>query len=155
LNRNSKLALLSTDSRNGWYHVARGSQKGWIQGNAIKIVDDLPNLDEYDLWKNGGNPWIYYTSSTDEKYYFNAKLITRAGSHISAWSKSESKMTGNLDDKTLFEFECQTRRYRVVSLTAYEADGSVRRSIDNPNAPYGFIVPDSVAEALYDAVCKK
>ncbi len=53
----------------------------------------------------------------------------------------------------LEEYHCTEKKRRILSLTQYSLDGGIIFS-DNSPGDWNFIIPDSMADAVFEEVCK-
>jgi hypothetical protein len=129
--KGAKFNLLSNKNQSGWYQVAFiGSKlKGWIHGNNIKIIDELPDLSDSAVKPNSieeqikylddlaeylkeldkelnketdknTNEWIYVITSKYTKIYFNPSKTVRSGDFVEFWAKEFA-----IDKKTYWDFK--------------------------------------------------
>ncbi|WP_291492381.1 surface-adhesin E family protein [Desulfurella sp.] len=55
----------------------------------------------------------------------------------------------------LYYIDCDNQTYKIISSADYDTDGNVINSHDNQGDSYSPIVPDTLGDALYKAVCNK
>jgi len=155
-NQNTKLSVLDSKHNNGWYYVARGKLKGWIQGSAIELLDsesDRKIVRAVDAILR--DMWEQYAATEDLKYSYNVGSLVRSGRLRTVWTRGQNKSSDRVVSKTLFQIECGTfRRYRILSSVQYGDGGEVLQSLDTPNEQFSFVVPDTLADGLYEAMCQ-
>lgn len=148
--KGAKVKVLSMEYVNGWYYISYGKIKGWIHGNNIQIagvktVAKKPKVND---------EWIYYASSSDERYYYNPAKTTRTGSLVLLWTKAVSKKTLEKTGMVQFEIRCQSQQYRSLAGVEYYESGAISRSWNKSTAPFSTIIPETIIEGLYDTVCR-
>ena len=55
---------------------------------------------------------------------------------------------------SLEEYHCTEKTYRIIRLTTYSLGGEAISKEVDPSAKWGFIIPNSMAEAVFKEVCK-
>lgn len=105
--------------------------------------------------------WLPYGISDRGTAYVDKSTITRTGSIVKLWSKTEfaqpipymGKVATN--KVTRFVFNCQDRTYQEGSWTAYSNNGDVVLSIlsDPSMLMFREIPPETGAEILYKHFC--
>jgi len=148
--KGAKVKLLSTEHVSGWYYISYGKIKGWIHGNNIRIA----GVKTVTKTSKAEDEWIYYASSSEEKYYYNPAKMSRTGSFVRLWTKSVSKKTLEKTGMVQMEIKCQSQQYRSLAGVEYYESGAVSRSWNKSTAPFSTIIPETIIEGLYDTVCR-
>jgi hypothetical protein len=115
----------------------------------------------------GGSIWKYYGTNEDGSYYYDAETMTRPSKEmVRVWVQSAYTDQGishcvrgggeqfqNLGyTLALIELNCVDRAIRSLQIVFYSKDVQV---IDPINAKeWEFFAPDSMSEALYEALCQ-
>jgi hypothetical protein len=110
---------------------------------------------------------LFGTDAEGNSRYYDPQSIKRVSKDIvQVWTKMVFKEKGEqfmirklgpefkgLDSETVFyEFNCNEKKRRTLSLTFYKKDGSVLNNSGNTSS-WSFIVPESVLESLFNIVC--
>jgi hypothetical protein len=151
--QNAKLKVESLEHTNGWYYITKGSQKGWIYGDAIELADNTigKGKNEYSVAK--ANKWVYYASSDEGKYYYNAGTMTRSGSIRRVWAKMVYLGTYDTGSMVQYDVKCGGGQYRTLAGVTYYKSGSVKQSFDRPSSYYSTAIPETIMDALVKAIC--
>jgi hypothetical protein len=119
-----------------------------------------------EVW---GGDWRYYGENNYRVGYYDAGSITRTSEGIVRVSEKDVftekgviEAVGKLGEKyktlsyviMLDEVHCADGRIRPLSSAFYSKDGKVLSSFDYQATDWGFIVPESRGEALYEILCK-
>jgi hypothetical protein len=117
-----------------------------------------------------GEDWKYYGENSYHVGYYDADSITRLPEGIVRvrekdvfTEKGIMEAVEKLGEKYKAlsyvimsdEVHCVDGRIRPLSLAFYSKDGKILSSSDYPAADWGFIVPETRAEALYEILCKQ
>lgn len=101
--------------------------------------------------------WRYVSeNSSGSHYYVRTKDWIKGRSHhraARAWVKTDDRSNSGVEwneSKELIEFNCPAGTYRSISTTLYFEDGRTE-SLGASSPKY--VVPESVFEAVFDAVC--
>ena len=121
----------------------------------LNVETDIPDSEQ---------DWRLATES-DEKpsgdsmaVYYNKRTLTHPSPGIvRVWVKyvdvmnNEEQLSHNI---ALEEFECASQRNRILSATQYDAEGKVKGGGSASRTPaWEYIIPDSVANGLFDIFC--
>ena len=116
-----------------------------------------------------GGDWRYYDENNYRVNYYDAETITRTPEGIvrvrEKWVFTEKGVMDaveKLGEKykslsyvtVLNEVHCTDGRTSLLSSTFYSKDGKVLSSFDFQATDWGFIVPETRGEALYEILCK-
>ncbi len=153
LKKGRNVKLNSAKHFNGWYSVSIGNIKGWVNGNDIEFVDDLPDLSAYAIKPKKDN-WIYYSTGSVGKFYYNEAKTIRSGSTVIVWVKQLSEKTYESLSMFRYEIKCGSERYRALAGTKYSSDGSAYNTLNRPDSSYSTVIPETVMDSLYNSVCK-
>ena len=128
--------------------------------------------------------WVYLTSSSDSKVYFNSRPTKKRGHKIKLWTLTDFEKhqligeetgyhtgSGSLDRalgiehnekyyKSLvqvFEYDCAEETSVQIGITAYSANMGAGKIIDSSNerGSPSEIIPDTIGEAEYEFACNK
>jgi predicted S18 family serine protease len=115
--------------------------------------------------------WVYYRTDNElNKLYYEAESITYpAKTIVRVWGKTifseagrkslekdiGTKASDIAEDRELFEFNCITREFRIINLTAYNSSGGVVSDASDKMRDWKAILPESIVESLYKEICKK
>ena len=123
-----------------------------------------------------GAEWIYYGEQDGglQGYYDKESLIYLPNNSIRVFQKAipkdEESRVGYLmklrkaDPKipdncsyatTLFEINCKNRSYKILEITEYNANDEIVDSTHTENPSTNYLLPDSMVQKLYIAVCVK
>ena len=70
------------------------------------------------------------------------------------YGEKYAKMYENFEyEIALHEYNCKDKTWRYLQITSYTKDGKQIETVNRP-VEWGFVIPDSVGEILYKAVCK-
>ncbi len=115
-------------------------------------------FDSAELW---GANWKLYNYDTDkyDSHYYDTESITHPSKNIvRVWVKTIYSKRGTEEDSILVlqEIDCGLRKIRSLSKKFYfkeeEKLGSMAE--ESSESKWSFIIPDSLPEYLYKAVCK-
>jgi hypothetical protein len=127
-----------------------------------------------------GADWKLLTTISERTYFYDAKSVTRPSKDfVRVWSKvafteegvkqwvKESKRELLYEKKgwpknlekfdhmlILYEYNCPDRMFRVLTINEFSKDGLVIESFNYDKPNLSFIMPGTVEEFLYNAVCK-
>jgi hypothetical protein len=120
-----------------------------------------------EVW---GEDWRYYGENNYHVGYYDAENITHPSEGIVRvrekdifTEKGVMEAARKLGEKyktlsyaiMLDEVHCVDGRIRPLSSTFYSKDGNVLFSFDAQATDWGFIVPETRGEALYEILCKQ
>ena len=110
--------------------------------------------------------------SFDKGWYYNKKNVTKSSNIITVWTYSivtddvrkkridslnqqeESKKYRHFDHFTLLnKFDCQKRMTKLEEVIDYDDNGKVLSRIINKDSQWGYIVPQSTTQTLYEKLC--
>lgn len=121
------------------------------------------------ILQHGGGDWELYGNAQENIHYYDKESITRTSdNHVRVWAKILYSEKSILELVTKFgkeyvnvshnlylsEIDCTNKKRRFFTLIYYSKDGGVIYSVNEPNAEWSFITPDSIGESLYKKVCK-
>ena len=70
--------------------------------------------------------------------------------------KSDTQIPDNWSyTTTLFEINCNKRSYKILEITEYNANDAIVYSTHTENPSTNYLLPDSMVQKLYMAVCVK
>jgi hypothetical protein len=117
-----------------------------------------------------GEDWRYYGENNYHVGYYDAESITRTSQGTVTvrekdifTEKGVMEAVGKLGEKyktlnyviMLDEVHCVDGRIRPFSSAFYSKDGKLLSSFDYQATDWGFIVPETRGEALYEILCKQ
>jgi len=112
--------------------------------------------------------WKFYGAHENFLIYYDTQSITRPSKSIVRvwtrwdytekvvldWVKKFGKNYENLSHSKIFqEINCAEKKFHSLTGNDYDNKGKVISSSHTPSE-WGFIIPDSVGESLYEEVCK-
>lgn len=154
---NTKLELMSTVHKDGWYIVKTVATKklGWVQGNDIRLADaTAPRGKVRDFSRVYEDEWLEFEESVSGNENYNPAKMSRAGNIVTTWKKVTDKKTAKTVSIILYQVNCSMPQVRSLAGVEYYSDGRVSRSWDNPSR-WSIIFPDTVIEVLRERVCKE
>ena len=108
--------------------------------------------------------WIWVESSADgnDKFYMRSTYVSKDGNQIKIWIECKSKVATinkklyrNIVNKQLLIFNCNNKKYSIVSLINYSSTGAVINKDDfSKYLTFDDVVPDSVIEGVLEKVCE-
>jgi hypothetical protein len=103
--------------------------------------------------------WVYVGKATDNVvYYYDADTLQRSGDEVTVWEKADHSRDATAKFRSkigLYRYSCSKRTYVLISLTRYFPNGKNESSRFSPaNQSEELILPDSVSEAMLEAVCR-
>jgi hypothetical protein len=139
------------------------------------------NLDDFDFSGIDFSvfDWTTVGSTNDSTVSYNIKTVRRLnGNIVRAWIKNELKddtpetRADYLRNRTaqslrtfgyqnyshtleLDEYNCTKGEGRVLSRVDYDAKGNVIDSTTSKNAEWTYVVPDSIGDSLFRALCRR
>lgn len=129
-----------------------------IIGLAIFIYGEVRGAE----WKS------YFCDNEESDYYDSESLVVYPNGTVRVWTKTEYTTRG-VDvlvkrkgehfkkanhRKALEEHDCVEGRFRFLRIIYYSKSGEVMEDDDEPSNWF-FIVPESMGDTLFQAVCKK
>lgn len=117
----------------------------------------------------GGDWRLYTTSRKSDGFYYDLKSIRRISKDlVRVWVKrivSEktiqdlkekwgSKFKDTRNDVYLQELNCSEMKFRILTVTMYDLNGSILKEISFASPPWDFVVPQSNEEPLFNTICK-
>jgi len=142
-----------------------GDQMKSLLGRVGVILIVLTIFSYAEVW---GEDWKFYGSTENFLAYYDAQNITRLSENVvRVWTKSDYTEKGVLNwvknigkkyenmnhSKILSEINCAEKTINNLSFTVYDNKGDVIIS-SHSSSELRFIIPDSVMDGLYQAVCK-
>lgn len=102
--------------------------------------------------------WYRFFRDNNTSWYMDVQTIKPAGQWTSveqyAVYHKVSERTGVKSVRAVIEFDCRRKVYRLARFTPYEADGTSRGAMDNPeNGAEHENVPGSAIEAGMKFIC--
>ena len=80
--------------------------------------------------------------------------LTRSKKSVTNWVKTFGEQYKDFSHSIdLEEYHCTEKKRRILSLTQYSLGGGTIFS-DNSPGEWSFIIPDSMADAVFEEVCK-
>jgi len=80
--------------------------------------------------------------------------LTRSKESVTNWVKNFGEQYKDFSHSIdLEEYHCTEKKRRILNLTQYSLSGGIIFS-DNSPGEWRFIIPDSMAEAIFEEVCK-
>jgi TonB family protein len=175
----TKVKILSKKHLNGWYQIQIGKKIGWLNGNTFSIGKLVPKTRDEPIEDNSSDEpenleaegWFYVTANKSKNtaasisLYFQKDKIKRDSlGNTSVWFKIIP------NNPVLFSRQAGSKRimrYALQFITAYCGDERLTREKltfydrngDVIEIPPSFdyrepIIPGSVGEGVYDAICK-
>jgi hypothetical protein len=135
----------------------------------VKLGVILIGLSIFGYAEVWGADWMFVGKTTYHSLYYDADGITRPSKNIvRVWEKIVYTDKGIIDmvgkfgshyenleyTLNLWEFNCLDKMSRLLTSISYSQKGEVLQSFNYDIAKWGFFPPDSIREALYEAVCK-
>jgi len=118
---------------------------------------------DWTVYQRHDDTWFYYDSQSIKKVSDGVLRVWQKKVDVSVHPKPpEVKDQNGLSPTmswdytlTLTEVDCVQGKIRALSFTKYDMGGSVVSAHESPDAPWYFIVPESVNETLFKTVCQK
>ena len=103
--------------------------------------------------------WIYVgESSHNAVYFYDADTIRRSGNQVTFWEKTDNsrdKTVKYREQKALRRVDCAERTFALIQATEYYSNGKTEHYSWAPSEQKNnFIVPESIMEAMLEAVCQ-
>jgi hypothetical protein len=133
----------------------------------IIVVTGLLVFSYAEVW---GEDWKFIRKSKDgDSYYYDASGIVRPSKNIVRGSVkmvySEKNINREIEKLgsshkdfsyriNLWEMNCSEKKVAFLQITTYTKNGSVIKSIKLDTITWMSIVPDTMGEDLYKALCK-
>jgi hypothetical protein len=132
---------------------------------SLSILFGLLILCSQQAW--GESPWKFYGTNEEGSYYYDAETMTRPSKEmirvwvqsaytdqgISRWVRGGGEEFQNLGyTLVLIELNCVDRSLHSLQIVFYSRDKEVLTPINTKE--WEFFAPDSMSEALYEALCK-
>jgi len=101
-----------------------------------------------------------YQSPGKQTVYFDPDTIRREGNWVSLWQLPDTKWIGEpptvLSAKTHKQFDCAKGRFWVLAIVEFSREMATGKSASGyiENGNWQQVEPQSVNQALWDAVCK-
>lgn len=98
--------------------------------------------------------WVLVSNTKMGMTYIDTGTIKHDGNLARAWFKGVLSKVGKdkiTSYEAYYEFDCKEEKDRELQATAYYSDGSVTTFSDKK---WEYVLPDTVGEAEYKAVCK-
>lgn len=130
-------------------------------------------LTEYQKEIARGEKWVQFSSSKHASYYYdNTSIRQQPNKHMRVWTRMEvddvDEYVKELNSRGLqtkgyenfshalnmFELDCNAEQIATVSEIIYDQKGNTLLSYTVESVKIEPIVPDSIGDALYKAVCK-
>jgi hypothetical protein len=102
--------------------------------------------------------WVYVTKSTKNAvFYYDSDTIQRAGNQVTVWVKldhSRDKTEKAREKKVLYRYDCVNRTLTILQVTIYYPNGKNETlALDTYQQNEIAVTPDTVSEAMLEAVC--
>ena len=132
------------------------SQRGWLIGLVTVCAIGAPTWAQEARWKFIG------VADSDSVISIDTKTLSRPyAGYVTVWvqalrtPKARPTFQGTPESKTIqrFRINCPGMAMGSLALVSYDADGNVLESFNDPNPTYNPIIPDSIGEMIYGAVC--
>ena len=128
----------------------------WIvQQLKLTIIATLLAWSSYTQAAN----WILLTQAEDDtKYYLDTERSELNRDQPMTWEKyilpkAEKRAYGWEKSKVIqYEYNCESKQYRILSLFVYDAKGSVLISHAEADE-WQVVVPDSIGEGMLNRIC--
>ena len=149
--------------------IAIANQKRKVMGKRYGVILAVFTLTLFSYAEGWGADWKVY-SSTDYgiRSYDAESMIRPSKGVVRVWTKllyNEKAITDTVKEKgdmyktlsytmVFDEFICAEKEKRLLALIDYSTDGKILFSANYKESKWSFIVPESVGESLYNAVCK-
>lgn len=120
-----------------------------------------------------GTKWMHYADSDNKSFFYDKTTIKKhTHSIVRVWQRIEVKdVSAHIDKRkedlmsakgydkfshsiTLSEYDCSNNAVALVSAAEYDINGNVLNSYDIEKRKFSTIIPDSIASALIEVVCK-
>lgn len=103
--------------------------------------------------------WAYVTESqSNAVFYYDSDTIQRSGNQVTAWVKSDhsrDRTVKKRENKDRIRYNCAQKTLTVLQQIKYYPDGKSEMLIVKPYEQEELAIPpDSVAEAMLEAVCR-
>jgi cell division septation protein DedD len=106
--------------------------------------------------------WVFLGEIENDLWFVDTDSITCKENTCRTWVKMLSRTSVKkiaIDNKeytkSLHEYNCTWREYRILQTTKYDAHGNAITSTSPPESGRKHKVPESISNTLYDLVCKK
>lgn len=103
--------------------------------------------------------YTFAAESANASYYVHLKSLKRKGHWVYAWVVSNNRIKTNAgwsDSARAYEvYDCKRQRSALISLAFFNTAGDIIESVREDKLDWEPIAPDSVAEGVYDIVCKR
>jgi cell division septation protein DedD len=106
--------------------------------------------------------WVFLGEIDNDLWFVDTDSITCKENTCKTWVKMLSRTSVKkiaIDNKeytkSLHEYNCTWREYRILQTTKYDAHGNATTSVSTAESEKKHKVPDSISNTLYDLVCKK
>jgi uncharacterized protein YgiM (DUF1202 family) len=151
--KGDKLTVSASESP--WFYVTNGKLRGWIHGSTIEVIEEKEetsaNSKSKNYRKSYKDEWLFITKASEKDYYYNPSTMVKTKSLLKVWTKKVTPDEGST--RTLMEINCSLNSYRVLRVVFYNTSGSVSDDIDNSEGEFKDIIPDTVMDAIAEAVC--
>jgi len=103
--------------------------------------------------------WVYVdTNSLGTEFYYDSDTIQRFGNQVTFWQKddySRNKARKERGSKSRYRYDCAMRTRVLLQLTNYYPDGKNKTfTWSTYEQEVEEITPDTVGEAILEAVCQ-
>ncbi len=106
--------------------------------------------------------WVLLGEIEGDLWFFDTDSITCKESFCKAWVKMQHRTSvKNLPaekeeyTKSLHEYNCTWREYRILQTARYDANDNVIRSASPSEPGKKHVIPEAISREVYDMVCKQ
>jgi len=114
--------------------------------------------------------WKQYATARGATFYYNWRTLIKKGNRVKVWDKNVGDKEGyveNLRRHNLsttkyedfafavarYEFDCTEQSYRILAFAEYDSKGNVIYSQGDEYGKWSSVIPDSITDKLFNAVC--
>lgn len=117
---------------------ARDHQKAMIEKAARRLVTEPP---------------VFLTIPSIAARYPSKDEQKNAAVEIAVREAVANEASPVLAARLYFEFDCQQRMFRALSVDMFDRKGTMQKSGTSPNAQFHFVAPDTTADWILTVVC--
>jgi cell division septation protein DedD len=106
--------------------------------------------------------WVFLGEIEGDLWFIDTDSITCKENTCKTWVKMLSRTSvkkisieNGEYTKSLHEYNCTWREYRILQTTKYDTHGNVMTTVSQPESGRKHKVPEPISNILYDLVCKK
>jgi hypothetical protein len=104
--------------------------------------------------------WVRLNESGTDTHFVDPATVRVQGTHVRMWKKIERATPdedGTLSTRSYFEYDCHQRRFRLLTVSAYDGSDLGGKTVASSNTPseWFFVPPDTSAEAALEFACKR